>query len=123
MSDLLPFGLGAWVFFCCYLASLLLLGFLGRKARKEDSMQDFYLAGRGFSFAVLFLTCHAIQREYSLWCSRCNLPPWLSWLISVHYMMAIIVFYQTFAFKLHTIAKETLLHQSILFGIGFNLED
>ena len=41
MSDLLPFGLGAWVFFCCYLASLLLLGFLGRKARKEDSMQDF----------------------------------------------------------------------------------
>ena len=49
MSDLLPFGLGAWVFFGCYLASLLLLGFLGRKARKEDSMQDFTLPEEGLA--------------------------------------------------------------------------
>ena len=108
MSDLLPFGFGAWLFFGCYLASLLLLGFLGRKARKEDSMQDFYLAGRGFSFAVLFLTLYATQYSGNtvFGVAGATYRLGFSWLISVHYMMAIIVFYQTFAFKLHTIASN-----------------
>lgn len=108
VSDLLPFGLGAWVFFCCYLTSLLLLGLLGRKARKEDSMQDFYLAGRGFGFVVLFLTLYATQYSGNtvFGVAGATYRLGFTWLISVHYMMAIIVFYQTFAFKLHSIASS-----------------
>lgn len=108
MSALLPFGFGAWLFFFCYLCSLLLLGWLGRKARKEDSMQDFYLAGRGFSFFVLFLTLYATQYSGNtvFGVAGASYRLGFSWLISVHYMMAIIVFYQTFAFKLHTLARE-----------------
>ena len=108
MSNLLPFGFGAWLFFFCYLSSLLLLGWLGRKARKEDSMQDFYLAGRGFSFFVLFLTLYATQYSGNtvFGVAGASYRLGFSWLISVHYMMAIIVFYQTFAFKLHALARE-----------------
>ena len=108
MSDLLPFGSGAWIFFGCYLASLLFLGLLGRKARKEDSMQDFYLAGRGFNFVVLFLTLYATQYSGNtvFGVAGATYRLGFSWLISVHYMMAIIVFYQTFAFKLHTLASK-----------------
>ena len=108
MSNLLPFGFGAWIFFSCYLVSLLLLGWLGRKARKEDSMQDFYLASRGFSFGVLFLTLYATQYSGNtvFGVAGASYRLGFSWLISVHYMMAIIVFYQTFAFKLHSLASH-----------------
>ena len=61
MSNLLPFGVGAWSFFSLYLLSLLLLGWLSFKARQENSLKDFYLGGQGFSFVVLFMTLYATQ--------------------------------------------------------------
>jgi len=108
MTDLLPFGPGAWLFFACYLSSLLLLGWLGRKARKEDSLQDFYLAGRGFGFLVLFLTLYATQYSGNtvFGVAGATYRLGFAWLISIHYMMAIIVFYQTFAFKLQELARH-----------------
>ena len=108
MTDLLPFGAGAWLFFACYLCSLLVLGWLGRKARKEDSMEDFYLAGRGFGFFVLFLTLYATQYSGNtvFGVAGASYRLGFAWLISVHYMMAIIVFYQTFAFKLQALARH-----------------
>ncbi|MCH8263996.1 MAG: sodium:solute symporter family protein [Proteobacteria bacterium] len=106
MSDLLPFGPGAWLFFSCYLFSLLLLGWLGRKARKEDSLEDFYLAGRGFGFSILFLTLYATQYSGNtvFGVAGATYRLGFAWIISIHYMMAIIVFYQTFAYKLHRLA-------------------
>lgn len=108
MSGLLPFGTGAWLFFSCYLCSLLLLGWLGRKARKEDSLQDFYLAGRGFGFIVLFLTLYATQYSGNtiFGVAGASYRLGFAWLISAHYMLAIVVFYRTFAFELHEIARR-----------------
>ena len=108
MNNILPFGPGAWIFFSLYLSTLLLLGWIGRKARKEDSLQDFYLAGRGFGFFVLFLTLYATQYSGNTVFGvtgatyRIGFP----WLIAVHYMLAIVVFFQIFAFKLQPLAKE-----------------
>jgi SSS family solute:Na+ symporter/sodium/pantothenate symporter len=106
VSNLLPFGPGAWLFFSCYLFSLLLLGWLGRKARKEDSLQDFYLAGRGFGFFILFLTLYATQYSGNtvFGVAGATYRLGFAWIISIHYMMAIIVFYQTFAYKLQRLA-------------------
>jgi SSS family solute:Na+ symporter/sodium/pantothenate symporter len=106
VSNLLPFGPGAWLFFSCYLCSLLVLGWLGRKARKEDSLQDFYLAGRGFGFSILFLTLYATQYSGNtvFGVAGATYRLGFAWIISIHYMLAIIVFYQTFAFKLQTLA-------------------
>ena len=60
-EGLLPFGPGAWVFIALYLGSLLLVGWWGYRARREDSLKDFYLAGSGFGFTVLVLTLYATQ--------------------------------------------------------------
>jgi len=49
------------VFVGAYLVSLILIGVVGRFARKEDSLSDFYLSGRGMGLFVLFLTLYATQ--------------------------------------------------------------
>ena len=46
---------------CAYILTLIGIGWLGKKAQKEKSLSDFYLAGRGMGFFVLFLTLYATQ--------------------------------------------------------------
>jgi SSS family solute:Na+ symporter/sodium/pantothenate symporter len=107
MADLLPFGLGAWIFISCYLSSLLLLGWLGFNARKENTLQDFYLADRGFGFVVLFLTLYATQYSGNsvFGVAGAAYRVGFGWLIAVHYMLAIIVFYLAYAPKLYTLSR------------------
>ncbi len=52
---------GGLIFVACYLALLLLLGVAGRMMRKEKSLEDFYLGGRGFGMFVLLMTLYATQ--------------------------------------------------------------
>jgi Na+/proline symporter len=108
MSDLLPFGPGAWAFIALYLASLLLLGWAGRAARKEDTLQDFYLGGRGFGFFVLLLTLYATQYSGNtiFGVAGATYRFGFGWLISVHYMLAIVVFYLAFAPQLHDLSRD-----------------
>ncbi|MDG2316886.1 MAG: sodium:solute symporter family protein [Gammaproteobacteria bacterium] len=108
MNDILPFGPGAWVFITLYLASLLLLGWAGRAARREDTLQDFYLAGRGFGFIVLLLTLYATQYSGNTFfgVAGATYRVGFGWLIAVHYMLAIIVFYLAFAPKLHNLSRS-----------------
>lgn len=54
-------GPGGLLFMGLYLVSLILIGIAGRLARREDSMSDFYLAGRNMGVFVLFLTLFATQ--------------------------------------------------------------
>ena len=37
---------------CAYILTLIGIGWLGKKAQKEKSLADFYLAGRGMGFFV-----------------------------------------------------------------------
>ncbi|MEE8234022.1 MAG: hypothetical protein V3R41_05025, partial [Gammaproteobacteria bacterium] len=61
MFELLPFGPGAWLVIALDLATLLVIGWFSFRARKENSLQDFYLAGPGFGLFVLVLTLYATQ--------------------------------------------------------------
>ena len=108
MSDLLPFGPGAWAFIALYVSSLLLLGWAALAARKEDTLQDFYLGGRGFGFVILLLTLYATQYSGNTFFGVAGATYRLGfgWLIAVHYMLAIIVFYLAFAPKLHTLSRS-----------------
>lgn len=54
-------GTGGLLALGLYLVILLGIGFAGRMARREDSLADFYLAGRGMGLFVLFLTLYATQ--------------------------------------------------------------
>ena len=108
MADLLPFGPGAWTFIGLYLCSLLLLGWAGFNARREDTLRDFYLGGKGFGFLVLFLTLYATQYSgNSLFgVTGATYRQGFGWLVAVHYMLAIIVFYLAYAPKLRTLARR-----------------
>ena len=108
MSDLLPFGLGAWLFVALYLSSLLALGWAGFRSRQENTLRDFYLGGRGFGFLVLFLTLYATQYSGNsvFGVTGATYREGFGWLIAMHYMLAIVVVYLTFAQKLRAIARR-----------------
>jgi SSS family solute:Na+ symporter len=108
MFDVLPFGVGAWFFVAAYLCSVLLIGWVGYNARRDDTLRDFYLAGGGFGFLVLFLTLYATQYSGNSLFGFTGAAYRLGfgWLISVHFMLAVIVFYLAFAPKLHTMAHK-----------------
>ena len=107
MSDVLPFGVGAWLFVGAYLCSLLLIGWIGYNARREDTLRDFYLAGRGFGFVVLFLTLYATQYSGNtvFGVAGAAYREGFGFLIAVHYMLAIVVCYLIFAPKLYTLSR------------------
>ena len=106
-EGLLPFGPGAWVFITLYLCSLLLVGWLGYRARREDSMKDFYLAGGGFGFIVLVLTLYATQYSGNtlFGFTGKTYRVGYAWTMSVHFMTAVIVFYLLLAPKLQARAR------------------
>ena len=60
-SELVPFDAWALAFIGLYLSSLVVIGWIGYRARREHSMRDFYLAGPGIGFVVLLLTLYATQ--------------------------------------------------------------
>ena len=61
MNDTALLSQGGIVFLCIYILSLILIGWLGKKARQKNTLSDFYLAGRGMGMLVLFLTLYATQ--------------------------------------------------------------
>ena len=54
-------GNSALVVMGVYLLVILVLGWLGKVSRKEESLRDFYLGGSSFGLTVLFLTFFATQ--------------------------------------------------------------
>jgi len=108
MSNLLPLGFGAWAFISFYLLSLLLIGWYAKKSRKEDTLNDFYLAGNGLSLSVLFLTLFATQYSGNTFFGFTGATYRLgyTWILSIHFMTSIIVCYLIFAPKLHKLSKK-----------------
>ena len=51
----------AFTFISIYLSTLIIIGFFGYRARQENTLKDFYLAGNGFGLSVIFLTFYATQ--------------------------------------------------------------
>ncbi len=53
-----PLGI---LFIGLYVSSLLVVGWFGLRARKEDTLNDFYLGGRNLGFVILLFTMFATQ--------------------------------------------------------------
>jgi SSS family transporter len=96
------------VFMGLYLASLLLIGVVGRLARKEDSLADFYLSGRGMGLFVLFLTLYATQYSGNTLIGMAgkSYRQGYAFLVSVTFMMSVIGAYLIYAPKLHRLSKK-----------------
>jgi solute:Na+ symporter, SSS family len=108
MNSFQTFDTNAWIFVSIYLGSLILVGFVGFKARKENTLKDFYLAGSGFGLVVIFLTLYATQYSgntlfgYSGKTYRVG----YAWIMSVHFMTAIVACYLIYAPRLYARAKK-----------------
>jgi SSS family solute:Na+ symporter/sodium/pantothenate symporter len=81
---------------------------LGLRARRENTLRDFYLAGNGIGFVVLLLTLYATQYSgntlfgFSGKAYRVG----YAWIVSVHFMTATVVFYLLLAPRLYPLAKR-----------------
>jgi solute:Na+ symporter, SSS family len=108
MTEILPFGPGAWIFISFYIGSLLIVGGVAYRAREENTLKDFYLAGSGFGFTVLLLTLYASQYSGNSLFGFTGMTYRIgySWILSLHFMISIVVFYQLIAVRLFRLAKE-----------------
>jgi len=98
---------GIW-FLVIYLASLILIGFAGKFASKEETMKDFYLGGKGFGVTVLFLTMYATQYSGNSLIGFAGSAYRNGWyfLVGVTFMIAIVAGYLLYAPKLYPISKK-----------------
>ena len=104
----IPLGSAELGFIALYLFSLIGIGYWGMRARTENSLKDFYLAGSGVGFMVLVLTLYATQYSGNTLFAFTGKTFRIgyAWLMSVHFMTSIIVVYLVFAPKLHRLAKR-----------------
>ena len=98
-----------------YLFSLIGVGILGYYSKKEDSLGDFYLAGRGMGGIVLFLTLYATQYSGNtmIGFSGRAYRQGFTALVTVTFMCAIIGLYFIYAPKLHDLSRK---HSFITLG-------
>ncbi len=106
---------GGMIYMGLYLFSLIGIGLAGRFARKENTMADFYLAGRGMGVFVLFLTLYATQYSGNTligFTGRAYREGFTA-LVTVTFMTVIVGAYLIFAPKLYRLSKE---HNYITMG-------
>ncbi|HIB52113.1 MAG TPA: sodium:solute symporter family protein, partial [Candidatus Marinimicrobia bacterium] len=106
---------GGMIYMGLYLFSLIGIGLAGRFARKENTMADFYLAGRGMGVFVLFLTLYATQYSGNTligFTGRAYREGFTA-LVTVTFMTVIIGAYLIFAPKLYRLSKK---HKYITVG-------
>ena len=110
---------GTW-FLVFYLLSLILIGFAGKFASKEESLKDFYLGGKGFGVGVLFLTMYATQYSGNSLIGFAGSSYRSGWffLVGVTFMIAIVGGYLLYAPKLYPLSKK---HNFITVGDFINL--
>ena len=108
MDNLPSLGIGGLLFIALYLVSLLVLGFIAKKSLKEDTLADFYLAGKGFGFGILFLTLFATQYSGNTFFgfTGATYRNGFSWILCLHFMTGVVAAYLTFALKLYRLSDE-----------------
>ncbi|MCH1504130.1 sodium:solute symporter family protein [bacterium] len=101
-------GTAGYIFVGGYLSVLVLLGWLGHRAKKDDSLADFYLGGRGLGLMVLLLTLYATQYSGNTMLGFVgkSYRQGYQFLSAVAFMMAIVGFYLIYAPRLHRLAHK-----------------
>ncbi|MCA9171570.1 MAG: sodium:solute symporter family protein, partial [Planctomycetales bacterium] len=109
MNDrLIPFGPGAQAFILVYLFSLIVIGAIAYRARRDSSLKDFYLAGKGIGFVTLLLTLYSTQYSGNtlFGFTGATYRIGYSWAVCIHFMTSIVVVYLAFAPGLYRLAKQ-----------------
>ena len=103
-----PYGPGALVFLVAYLAFMIVLGYVARARRRDNSMSSFYLAGKNLGALVLFFTLYATQYSGNTLIGYPGEAYRLgfAWIMSIGFMMAIVVAYLLFAPALYRVSRQ-----------------
>ncbi len=104
----LPFGPGALAIMGGFIVVMLGVGLLAWKKRRENSLADFYLGGREMGLVVLAFTLYATQYSGNtlFGFSGGAYREGLRFLVSVHFMTAIVVAYLVFAPALYRQSRD-----------------
>jgi solute:Na+ symporter, SSS family len=107
-DGIIPFTGSELVFIGLYLASLVVIGLLGFRAKQENSLRDFYLAGNGIGFVVLLLTLYSTQYSGNTLFGFTGKTYRIgyAWTVCIHFMTSIVVFYLLLAPKLFRLSKQ-----------------
>ena len=99
---------GGIIFITLYLLSLIVVGLVGRISKKEESLGDYYLAGRSMGGFVLFLTLYATQYSGNtmIGFSGRAYREGFTALVTISFMCAIIGLYFIYAPKLHNLSRK-----------------
>ena len=104
----MSFGALGVVALCVYVAALVVIALLARRARRDASPADHFLAGRDLGVFVLFLTLYATAYSGN---SLLGYPGeayrrGFSWIMATGFMMSIIVVFHLLVPKLRPIAVK-----------------
>ena len=107
-SENLDLGSSALIFMGLYLVGMLLLGWLGKRSRREETLRDFYLGGSSFGFIVLFLTFFATQYSGNtlLGFAGRSYQQGGSYIASVTFMVLVITVMMIYAPRLFRLARR-----------------
>ena len=99
---------GGIIFITLYLLSLIVVWLVGRISKKEESLVDYYLAGRSMGGFVLFLTLYATQYSGNtmIGFSGRAYREGFTALVTISFMCAIIGLYFIYAPKLHNLSRK-----------------
>ncbi|MEE8111330.1 MAG: sodium:solute symporter family protein [Acidobacteriota bacterium] len=105
---MIDFGHDLLVWSAVYVVLLLAIGAWGRKAKRERTLSDHFLAGRSIGFGVLLLTLFATQYSGN---SLSGFPgqtyrEGISYFMSVTFMVGIVAGYLLFAPRLFVMARR-----------------
>lgn len=108
MTGLLPFGPGAWLFIIAYLLSLIGIGWIAYRARRTNTLHDFYLAGSSFGVVVLLFTFYATQYSGNTLFGFTGNTYRLgyTWILCLHFMIAVVVCYLLYAPQMYARARR-----------------
>jgi solute:Na+ symporter, SSS family len=101
-------GLGGIGFLGLYFTSLLAVGWLGHRAKQQNTLTDFYLACHSMGVVTLFLTLYATQYSGNtlVGFAAKAYRQGFTFLVSITFMMGIIGVYWLFAPRLHRLSRE-----------------
>lgn len=101
-------GEGGFIVIGVYLLLLIAIGLAGRFARKENTMGDFFLGGRGLGFFVLLLTLYATQYSGNtlIGFAGASYRTGFAFLVALPFMMGIIGAYLIFAPRLQQLSRR-----------------
>ncbi len=104
----LSFGTGSFFILGGYLAVMLGIGALARLKRRDNSLSDFFLAGRSFGFFVLIMTLFATQYSGNtlVGFTAASYRQGFGFLVCIHFMTAIVAAYLFFAPALYRLSRE-----------------